>query len=81
MRISRLTLPLPRHPLLRALVLAGLLAVGFVVGAVLLAVAAIAMLVRRWTRDRERRAADPDIIDGEFTVVPPRPRVSLPHGD
>jgi membrane protein implicated in regulation of membrane protease activity len=78
--------PLPRHPLLRALVvvgaaivLAALVATGLVIGAFALAAAALVLAVRRWLSPRSPNAADPSIIEGEFTVVPQRPRASLPH--
>jgi membrane protein implicated in regulation of membrane protease activity len=79
--------PLPRHPVLRALaiigaavVLTALVATGLVIGAFALAAAALVLAVRRWlSRRTPRTAADPSVIEGEFTVVPPRPRASLPH--
>ncbi len=74
---------LPRHPLLRAMVLAagaillaGLIAMGLLIGAAVIAVAALVVLVRRWLNGRNRRPAEPGIIEGEFTVVP---RASLPR--
>ena len=84
---ARLTFPtLPRTPVLRALALAGmvfgligLLTVGLVVGAAVLAVAALVVAIRRWRGGRASRPADPSIIEGEFTVVAPRPGVGLPR--
>jgi hypothetical protein len=77
---------LPRHPLLRALavvgaaiVLAALVATGLVIGAFVLATAALVLAVRRWLSRRAPRAADPSIIEGEFTVVSPQPRMGLPR--
>lgn len=78
--------PLPRHPLSRALaivgaaiVLAALVATGLVLGAFALATAALMLAVRRWLSRRAPNATDRSIIEGEFTVVPPQPRASLPH--
>ncbi len=69
----------PRHPWLRALVLAfgaavlvGLAALGLVVGAAMVTVAAGVLLVRRWAHRRGQRQQGPQVIDGEFTVVAPR---------
>lgn len=77
---------LPRHPLLRALVvvgaaivLAALVATGLVLGAIALAAAALVLAVRRWFPRNAPRTTDPSVIEGEFTVVPPRPRAGLPH--
>lgn len=89
MRAANLYVPLPRHPLLRALVLiigavllAGLIAAGLLLGAAVVAITALAMLVRRWLHGhRQHQAADPSIIEGEFTVVPARTRPSLPPTD
>ncbi|HET7611349.1 MAG TPA: hypothetical protein VFK29_06140 [Rhodanobacteraceae bacterium] len=84
MRAQAFSVQLPRHPLLRMLVLvggaillAGLVAMGLIVGAAALAVAATWLLVRRWI-GRRRHPADPAIIEGEFTVVR---RNSLPDTD
>ncbi|MBN8737249.1 MAG: hypothetical protein J0H27_13405 [Xanthomonadales bacterium] len=84
MRAS-LFVALPRHPLLRAVVLvagavllAGLVAMGLLIGAAVVALAALVMLVRRWLNGRNRRPTEPGIIEGEFTVVP---RASLPRAD
>lgn len=78
--------PVPRHPLLRALTVAGaavvliaLVATGLVLGAFVLAAAALIMVVRRWLSRRAPANADPSIIEGEFTVVPPQSRAGLPH--
>jgi hypothetical protein len=85
MRIRTLSFRLPRHPLLRVLMLlcgvvllVGLVTVGFLVGAAVLAVATVTMLVRRWLHSHRRAPRNPDIIEGEFTVVP-RPRTALPR--
>ena len=81
MRIRNLTFTLPTQPWLRTLVvIAGVLlivalaTVGLVFGLAALAIGAIAMLVRRWLHRADARQPDPAIIDGEFTVLPPRPR-------
>lgn len=79
--------PLPHHPLARVLVVVGaaivltaLVATGLVIGAFALATAALVLAVRRWFSRRTPRAVpDPSIIEGEFTVVPPRARAGLPH--
>jgi len=80
--------PLPRHPLLRVLaimgatvVLTALVATGLVIGAFALAAATLVLAVRRWLSRRAPRAADPSIIEGEFTVVPSRPRIGLPRSE
>ncbi len=85
MRIDKFFIKLPRHPLLRALVviagtvlLIGLAAMGLLVGAAVIVVTALTVLVRGWLRNRGRRDADPAVIEGEFTVVPPGPRGTLP---
>lgn len=77
---------LPRNPLLRVLVLAGvaitvlaLLALGLVVGIGVVAVGALALAIRRWRLRRASRRGDPSIIEGEYTVVPPRPSARLPN--
>lgn len=86
MRAANLYVPFPRHPLLRALallvgavLLAGLVAAGLLVGVVVVAIAALVLLVRRWLHGRRQRPVDPSVIEGEFTVVAPRPRAPLPH--
>ena len=84
---AQFTFPaLPRHPALRALALAGslivligLLTVGLVVGAAVLAVAALAVAIRRWRSGRTSHPREPSTIEGEFTVVAPRPRAGLPR--
>ncbi|HET9819315.1 MAG TPA: hypothetical protein VFP92_09130 [Rhodanobacteraceae bacterium] len=88
MRAQTLSFQLPRHPLLRmlaiaggAVLLAGLVATGLVVGVALLAVAATSLLVRRWLARRRQERGDPTVIEGEFSVVPRQPRSSLPHHD
>lgn len=89
MRAAKLYVSLPRHPLLRALMLiigavllTGLITAGLLLGAAVVAITALAMLVRRWLHGRrQRHAADPSIIEGEFTVVPARTRLSLPPTD
>lgn len=91
MRAQTVFFRLPRHPLLRMLVLAGvavllagLVTMGLIVGivgAAALAVAATWLLVRRWLGRRKQDRGDPAIIEGEFSVVPPRPRSALPLAD
>lgn len=84
---AQFTIPtLPRHPLLRGLVLAaaavalvGLVTMGLVVGIVVLAFATLVLGIRGWLARRSPRAADPSVIEGEFTVVPPHPREGLPR--
>lgn len=73
---------LPRHPLLRVLVVAAwvvllafLLATGLIAGALIAVVAALVLLLRRWLGGPKRASAEPDIIEGEYTVIP---RSSLP---
>lgn len=86
MRLGVLPLfPLPRHPLLRALIVAAwallialVLATGLIAGALVAGVAALVLLIRRWLGNRSRPADDPDIIEGEFTVMPKGPRIPLP---
>ena len=87
MRARALYLQLPRHPLLRVLVIAGgavllvgMLTMGMIVGTLALGFAAGWLLVRRWLGSRNR-PRDPSIIEGEFSVVPNRPRDALPPGD
>lgn len=72
---------LPRQPLLRTLALmvgivflTGLAAMGLLIGAAVLGVAALTVLIRGWLTGRRRR----DVIEGEFTIVP---RDSLPRAD
>jgi hypothetical protein len=77
---------LPRHPILRLLVLVagavlliGLLTVGFVLGGIVLAAVALTLAFRRWLAHGRRGPHEPDIIEGEFTVEASRARTSLPH--
>ena len=93
MRIDKLFINLPRHPLWRAfaviagsVLLIGLITLGLLIGVAGIAVAALTMLIRGWRirgwrTGRRRRRADSNVIEGEFTVVSPRPRVSLPRTD
>ncbi|MGH8146647.1 MAG: hypothetical protein ACREPY_09965 [Rhodanobacteraceae bacterium] len=85
MRIRTFSFHPPRHPLLRALmllcgvvVLVGLATVGFLIGAAVLAVAAVTMLVRRWLHAARHKVGESDVLEGEFTVVS-RPRAALPR--
>lgn len=85
MRINTPFALLPRHPLLRALALmvgivflTGLAAMGLLIGAAVLGVAALTVLVRDWLPGRRRQRADRDVIEAEFTIVP---RDSLPRVD
>jgi membrane protein implicated in regulation of membrane protease activity len=80
MRVNYILPTLPRHPLLRALALAGaavavigLVTLGLVVGAFVLAAAAVALVIRRWLVRRTARKGDPSVIEGEYTVVEARP--------
>lgn len=87
MRAANLFVSLPRHPLRRALVviagvvlMALLVVTGLAVIAAVVVATAVAMVVRRWLhRGPSPSHADPGVIEGEFTVVAPRPPVSLPH--
>lgn len=88
MRARNLYVRLPRHPLLRLLVLAGgavllvgMIAMGVIVGALALVVTAGWLLARRWLAGRRYGRRDPSIIEGEFSVVPDRPRDALRPGD
>lgn len=85
MRIDNFFIKLPRYPLLRALMviaatvlLIGLAAMGLLVGAAVIVTTTLTVLVRGWLRSRGRRSADPGVIEGEFTVVQPAPRGTLP---
>lgn len=87
MRIRTFSIRPPRHPLLRilalaaaAVVTAGLLLVGLVTGAAVLLAAGVAMACRRLLQRAPRKADDPGIIEGEFTVLH-RPRTALPRQD
>ena len=80
----RLAFALPRHPLLRALLLAagglilvGLLFFGLVAGLAVLAVGALTLLVRRLWPRRTPRPASGGVIEGEFRVVDPPPRARI----
>lgn len=64
-----------------AVLLTGLIALGLIAGTMALAVAATWLLVRRWLVRRKHDRGDPTIIEGEFTVVSPRPRNALPRTD
>jgi hypothetical protein len=86
MRIHEFFINLPRHPLLRALMvlagtvlLVGLVAMGLLVGAAVIVVTALTVLVRSWLRGRRRRSTDPGVIEGEFTVM--RPGALPPAGE
>ncbi len=85
MHINKFFIRLPRHPLRRALVLVagttllvGLLALGLLIGAAVVTFAGLAVLVRRWLRGRGGPRHDPAVIEGEFAVVPPGSRATLP---
>lgn len=80
----RIAFALPRHPLLRALllatgglILAGLLFFGLLAGLAVVAFGTLALLVRRLLPRKPARAKHDDIIEGEFRVVesPPRARI------
>jgi hypothetical protein len=80
----RIAFALPRHPLLRALVLAcgglilvGLLFFGLIAGLAVVAFGALALLVRRLLPRKTARAAHAGIIEGEFRVVDPPPRARI----
>ena len=88
MRVQAVFFQLPKHPLLRMLVLAGgavllagLITMSLIVGTAALAVAATWLLVRRWLGRHQHDRGDPTIIEGEFSVVPPRPSNTLPRAD
>jgi hypothetical protein len=88
MRAQTVFFQLPRHPLLRTLVVAcgavlaaGLVAMGLVVGLAVLAIGATTLLARRWLARRRHDRGDPTIIEGEFSVVSRRSRNPLPHYD
>jgi hypothetical protein len=72
----RVAFALPRHPLLRllllaagGLVLAGLLFFGLIAGLALAAFGTLVLLVRRLLPRRTARARHDDVIEGEFRVV------------
>ncbi|MGN6313083.1 MAG: hypothetical protein ACTHMO_04890 [Rhodanobacteraceae bacterium] len=80
----RIAFALPRHPLLRALllaagglILAGLLFFGLLAGLAVVAFGALALLVRRLLPRKAARAKRDDIIEGEFRVVEPPPRARI----
>src|SRR5581483_5035303 len=80
----RLAFPLPRNPLLRALLLAagglmliGLLFFGLIAGLAVVAFGALVLLVRRLLPRKSARPGDGDVIDGEFRVVDPPPRARI----
>lgn len=84
-RLRTFSIKSPRNPLLRALlsicgavIAAAILLSGLLLGAALLVATAATLLLRRWFHRRQRRPMDPDIIEGEYTVVP-RSRAALPH--
>jgi hypothetical protein len=85
MNAMRLAFALPRHPLLRALLLAagglilmGLLFFGFVAGLAVAAFGALALLVRGLLPHKGARAKKrDDIIEGEFRVVDPPSRARI----
>jgi membrane protein implicated in regulation of membrane protease activity len=88
MRVNYTLPTLPHHPLLRALVLAGvavlvigLVTLGLVVGAFVLAAATVVLVIRRWLARRAARQDDPSVIEGEYTVVSSHSRASLPRGE
>lgn len=88
MRVRTVFFRLPRHPVLRmlalaggAVVLAGLIAMSLIVGVAALIGAAGWLLVRRWLARHRHNRGDPAIIEGEFSVVPQRPRNALPRTD
>lgn len=77
----RIAFALPRHPLLRALLLAtggliliGLLFFGLIAGLALAAFGALVLLVRRLL---PRTVARDGIIEGEFRVVDPPTRARI----
>lgn len=75
---------LPRHPLLRALLLVtgalmltGLLVFGLFAGLAIAALGALTLLARRLLTRTRARAARDDAIEGEFRVMDPRPRARI----
>jgi len=88
MRFDKSFIHLPRHPLVRGLVLfagivllIGFVAMGLLIGAAMIAAAALTMLVRRWLNGHGRRRAGPGVIEGDFTVIPPGPGAALPPAE
>jgi len=80
----RIAFALPRHPLLRALLLAagglilvGLLFFGLIAGLALAAFGALALLVRGLLPRKRAHAACEGVIEGEFRVVEPPPRARI----
>lgn len=80
----RIAFTLPRHPLLRALLLAaggliliGLLFFGLVAGLAVVAFGALALLVRRMLPRKAARTGRDEVIEGEFRVVDPPPRARI----
>ena len=72
----RIAFALPRHPLLRALLLAagalmlvGLLFFGLIAGIAAAAFGTLVLLVRRLLPRKRARARQDDVIEGEFQVV------------
>lgn len=72
----RIAFALPRHPLLRALLLAcgavilvGLMFFGLIAGLAVAAFAALVLLVRGLLPRKRVQARREDIIEGEFRVV------------
>ncbi|HET7558173.1 MAG TPA: hypothetical protein VFK08_08890 [Rhodanobacteraceae bacterium] len=72
----RIAFALPRHPLLRALllaagavILAGLLFFGLVAGLALAAFGALVLLIRRLLPHKAAPRRRDDVIEGEFRVV------------
>lgn len=80
----RIAFALPRHPLLRALLLAagavilfGLLFFGLIAGLAVAAFGALVLLVRGLLPRKPARTTREDIIEGEFRVVDSRPRARI----
>lgn len=72
----RIAFALPRHPLLRALllaagavILAGLLFFGLIAGLAVVAFGTLVLLVRRLLPRKAPRPRHDDVIEGEFRVV------------
>jgi hypothetical protein len=75
---------LPRHRLLRALllgasgvILLGLLFFGLVAGLAMIGFGALVLLVRRLLPRKAARTAHEDVIEGEFRVMEPPPRARI----
>lgn len=80
----RIAFALPRHPLLRALLLAaggltvvGLLFLGLVASLAVVAFGALALMVRRLLPRKAARHRNDEVIEGEFRVVDPPPRARI----